>query len=228
MQELNILEDKLGYTFKNKNLLKIALTHTSYAYENKVQSYERLEYLGDSILEFVSSQYLFENYKKLSEGEMTKVRASAVCEKNLYKVAIKLGFSDFLFLGKSEKSVHANKVKMAILADVVEAVIAAIYLDSNDIELVRNFIIENIKNDIEYASNHVGVEDYKTVLQEKLQVNGDVKISYVIIAEDGPDHCKTFTARVDCDGKELATGVGKSKKQAEMAAAKSAIDSMSG
>lgn len=228
MQELNILEDKLGYTFKNKNLLKIALTHTSYAYENKVQSYERLEYLGDSILEFVSSQYLFENYKKLSEGEMTKVRASAVCEKNLYKVAIKLGFSDFLFLGKSEKSVHANKVKMAILADVVEAVIAAIYLDSNDIELVRNFIIENIKNDIEYASNHVGVEDYKTVLQEKLQVNGDVKISYVIIAEDGPDHCKTFTARVDCDGKELATGVGKSKKQAEMAAAKSAIDSMRG
>ena len=228
MQELNILEEKLGYTFKNKNLLKIALTHTSYAYENKVQSYERLEYLGDSILEFVSSQYLFENYKKLSEGEMTKVRASAVCEKNLYKVAIKLGFSDFLFLGKSEKSVHANKVKMAILADVVEAVIAAIYLDSNDIELVRNFIIENIKNDIEYASNHVGVEDYKTVLQEKLQVNGDVKISYVIIAEDGPDHCKTFTARVDCDGKELATGVGKSKKQAEMAAAKSAIDSMRG
>ncbi len=228
MQELKILEDKLGYTFKNKNLLKIALTHTSYAYENKVQSYERLEYLGDSILEFVSSQYLFENYKKLSEGEMTKVRASAVCEKNLYKVAIKLGFSDFLFLGKSEKSVHANKVKMAILADVVEAVIAAIYLDSNDIELVRNFIIENIKNDIEYASNHVGVEDYKTVLQEKLQVNGDVKISYVIIAEDGPDHCKTFTARVDCDGKELATGVGKSKKQAEMAAAKSAIDSMRG
>ena len=228
MQELNILEDKLGYTFKNKNLLKIALTHTSYAYENKVQSYERLEYLGDSILEFVSSQYLFENYKKLSEGEMTKVRASAVCEKNLYKVAIKLGFSDFLFLGKSEKSVHANKVKMAILADVVEAVIAAIYLDSNDIELVRNFIIENIKNVIEYASNHVGVEDYKTVLQEKLQVNGDVKISYVIIAEDGPDHCKTFTARVDCDGKELATGVGKSKKQAEMAAAKSAIDSMRG
>ena len=213
MQELNILEDKLGYTFKNKNLLKIALTHTSYAYENKVQSYERLEYLGDSILEFVSSQYLFENYKKLSEGEMTKVRASAVCEKNLYKVAIKLGFSDFLFLGKSEKSVHANKVKMAILADVVEAVIAAIYLDSNDIE---------------YASNHVGVEDYKTVLQEKLQVNGDVKISYVIIAEDGPDHCKTFTARVDCDGKELASGVGKSKKQAEMAAAKSAIDSMRG
>ena len=228
MQELKILEDRLGYTFKNKNLLKIALTHTSYAYENKVQSYERLEYLGDSILEFISSQYLFDNYKKLSEGEMTKVRASAVCEKNLYKVAIKLGFSDFLFLGKSEKSVHANKVKMAILADVVEAVIAAIYLDSNDIELVRKFIVENIKQDIEYASNHVGVEDYKTVLQEKLQANGDVKISYVIIAEDGPDHCKTFTARVDCNGKELAIGVGKSKKQAEMAAAKSAIDSMRG
>lgn len=226
MKDLGMLEEKLGYCFNNKELLKTALTHTSYAYENKVQSYERLEYLGDSILEFISSQYLYENYKKLSEGEMTKVRASAVCEKNLYKVAMKLGFSDFLFLGKSEKSAHANRIKMAILADVVEAVIAAIYLDSNDIELVRRFIIENIKSEIEFSSNHVGVEDYKTVLQEKLQVNGDVKIEYVIIAEAGPDHCKTFTARVDCNGKELATGTGKSKKQAEMAAAKTAINNM--
>ena len=102
MKELSEFEDKIGYVFKDKNLLKTAFTHTSYAYEHKVESYERLEFLGDSILEFISSNYLFENYKELSEGEMTKVRAAAVCEKNLYKIAIKHGFSDFLFLGKSE------------------------------------------------------------------------------------------------------------------------------
>ncbi len=226
--DLQILESKIGYVFKNKELLKTALTHTSYAYENKVQSYERLEYLGDSILEFISSQHLFENYTNLTEGEMTKVRASAVCEKSLYKIALEHSFSDFLFLGKSEKSSSANKVKRAILADVVEAVIAAIYLDSKDIELVRKFIIENIKDEIEYASHHVGIEDYKTVLQEKLQVHGDVEIKYVIINEEGPDHCKTFTARVECNGKHLAIGSGKSKKQAEMAAAKSAIESIEG
>ena len=221
MQELNILEDKLGYTFKNKNLLKIALTHTSYAYENKVQSYERLEYLGDSILEFISSKYLFENFKKLSEGEMTKVRASAVCEKNLYKVAIKLGFSDFLFLGKSERT--SKGAKKAILADSVEAVIAAIYLDSN-LENAEKFIIENLEEFIEYASKNVGIKDYKTVLQEKLQVNGEVSIKYEIIKEEGPDHDKTFYASVSCNGEILETGSGHSKKLAEMDAARKALE----
>lgn len=228
MKELSELEEKIGYAFKNKQLLITALTHTSYAYEHKVESYERLEYLGDSILEFISSQYLFQYYRELSEGEMTKVRATAVCEKNLYKIAVKHGFSDFLYLGKSEKSASANAVKRAIQADVVEAIIAAMFLDSNDIELVRKFVIDNIKDDIEYASKHVGVEDYKTVLQEKLQVHGDVEIKYVIINEEGPDHCKTFTARVDFNGKPLAVASGKSKKLAEMAAAKIAIESLNG
>ena len=226
MKELSEFEDKIGYVFKDKNLLVRALTHTSYAYEHKVESYERLEFLGDSILEFISSNYLFENYKELSEGEMTKVRAAAVCEKNLYKIAIKHGFSDFLFLGKSEKSASANTIKRAIQADVVEAVIAAMFLDSNDIELVKKFVIDNIKDDIEYSSKHVGFEDYKTILQEKLQINGVAEIKYVIINEEGPDHCKTFTARVECNGKPLATGSGKSKKIAEMAAAKVAIESL--
>ena len=214
-------EENIGYTFKNKLLLKKALTHTSYAYENKVESNERLEYLGDSILEFISSKYLFENYKNLSEGEMTKVRAYAVCEDNLYKLAIKNNFSDFLFLGKSEKASKSDK--KAILADSVEAVIAAIYLDSN-IEMAEKFILENIAGSIEYASKNVGLKDYKTVLQEKLQENGEVVIKYTIIKEEGPDHDKMFTAEVECDGNKLAIGTGRSKKAAEMDAARKALE----
>ncbi len=222
---LKKFEQNIGYEFKNLNLLKTALTHTSYAYENKTKSYERLEYLGDSILEFISSKYLFENFQELSEGEMTKVRAYAVCENSLYEIAVKHNFSDFLYLGKSEKSTKTDK--KAILADCVEAVIAAIYLDSNDIKIVQNFILENIKDAVEYASKNVGVKDYKTVLQEKLQENGEVNIRYNIINESGPDHNKTFTAEVECDGKKLASGTGRSKKGAEMEAARKAIELLS-
>lgn len=223
--QLDIFEQNIGYEFKNRDLLKTALTHTSYAYEHKVKSNERLEYLGDSILEFISSKFLFENYSNLSEGEMTKVRAYAVCENSLYEIAVKHNFSDFLYLGKSEKSTKTDK--KAILADCVEAVIAAIYLDSNDIKIVQNFILENIKDAVEYASKNVGVKDYKTVLQEKLQENGEVNIRYNIINESGPDHNKTFTAEVECDGKKLASGTGRSKKGAEMEAARKAIELLS-
>ena len=222
INNFEMFEKNIGYNFKNKTLLEKALTHTSYAYENKVESYERLEYLGDSILEFISSKYLFENYKNLSEGEMTKVRAYAVCEDSLYKIALKHNFSDFLYLGKSEKATNTNK--KAILADSVEAVIAAMYLDSQDINVVQEFILENIKEQVEYASKNVGVKDYKTVLQEKLQIHGEVLIKYNIINETGPDHDKTFTAEVECDGKKLASGTGRSKKAAEMEAARKAIE----
>ena len=190
----------------------------------KIDSYERLEYLGDSILEFISSKYLFENFQNLSEGEMTKVRAYAVCEDSLYKIAIKHNFSDFLYLGKSEKATHTNK--KAILADSVEAVIAAMYLDSGDINIVQEFILENIKEQVEFASKNVGLKDYKTVLQEMLQIHGEVQIKYNIINETGPDHEKTFTAEVECDGKKLASGIGRSKKAAEMEAARKAIENL--
>ncbi len=219
--DLEVFEKNIGYSFNNKELLKTALTHTSYAYENKVKSYERLEYLGDSILEFISSKYLFENFEKLTEGEMTKVRAYAVCEDSLYKIAIKHNFSDFLYLGRSEKM--SNTDKKAILADSVEAVIAAMYLDSQSINVVQDFVMENIKPQVEFASHHIGVKDYKTVLQEKLQEHGEVQIKYNIINEEGPDHNKTFTAEVECDGKKLAVGIGRSKKMAEMEAARKAI-----
>lgn len=220
-KNLEEFEMKIGYTFKNKALLENALTHTSYAYEHGINSNEKLEFLGDSILEFISSSYLYKYYNELTEGEMTKVRATAVCEDSLYKIAEKLGFSDFLFLGKSEIS-STNK-KKAIIADSVEAVIAAIYLDS-DIETVKKFIIDNIKDIIEFSSHNVGVKDYKTVLQEVLQAKGDVSIKYNIIKEEGPDHDKNFTAEVECDGRKLAWGQGRSKKLAEMEAARKALE----
>ncbi len=222
--ELEGIEKNIGYTFKNKELLKTALTHTSYAYENNKESNEKLEFLGDSILEFVSSKYLYANYKKLKEGEMTKVRATVVCEESLYKIAKMHNFGDFLYLGKSEKKT-GGKNRPAILADSVEAVIAAIYLDGG-LEEADKFIIQNLEKPIEQATKHVGDKDYKTVLQEKLQEHGEVKIEYEIIGENGPDHNKHFEAQVKCDGKILAKGEGKSKKEAQMYAAKRALDNL--
>ncbi len=218
------IEQSIGYTFQKKNLLKQALTHTSYAYENKLESNEKLEFLGDSILEFISSKYLYKNYPKLKEGEMTKVRATVVCEKSLYKIAKKHNFSEFLYLGKSEKKMGGQE-RPAILADSVEAIIAAIFLDGG-IEETEKFIIENLKEEIEMATKHVGDRDYKTVLQEKLQEQGEVKIEYEIIKEQGPDHNKQFEAQVSFNGKILAKGEGKSKKEAHMSAAKKALENL--
>lgn len=219
---LEKIEKNIAYTFNNKELLKKALTHTSYAYENKIESNEKLEFLGDSILEFISSKYIYETYKNLKEGEMTKVRASVVCEKSLYKIAQKHDFSDFLYLGKSER-LSGGKNRPAILADSVEAVIAAMYLDGG-LEKVEKFIINNLQEAIEFETKHVGNKDYKTVLQEKLQIHGDVKIEYEIVKATGPDHDKKFEAQVKKNGQILAKGEGKSKKEAEMQAAKKALE----
>jgi ribonuclease-3 len=219
--ELQSFENNIGYSFKDKELLKNALTHTSYANEKNIASNEKLEFLGDAILEFITSKYLYKNYRHLKEGEMTKVRASVVCEDSLFNVAISHDFSDFLYLGKSEILNGGNK-RPAILADSVEAVIAAMFLDGG-LEPVQKFIIDNLKDAIETASKSVGLKDYKTVLQEKLQANGEVHIEYQIIGEKGPDHDKHFTAEVRCNGKVLAVGEGHSKKSAEMEAARVAM-----
>ncbi len=202
--ELKEFEQTIGYSFKNIELLKNALRHTSYANEHGVNSNEKLEFLGDAILEFVTSDYIYKNYFKLKEGEMTKVRASVVCEESLFKVASMLNFSDFLYLGRSELA-NNGKTRPAILADSVEAVIAAMYLDGG-IEPVTKFIINNLKEGIELASKSVGMKDHKTVLQEKLQVHGEVHIEYEIISESGPDHNKSFEAQVKLNGKVLAKG----------------------
>ena len=215
------IEKSINYKFKNEELLKTALTHTSYANENNVESYEKLEFFGDSILEFISSKYLYNTYENLSEGELTKVRAQVVCEDSLKEVAKKHKFYDYILVGKSEKANGGNR-KDAIMADCVEAVIAAIYFDGG-LNEAEKFIVENLKEATQYATMHIGMKDYKTVLQEKLQKHGDVHIEYLIINEEGPDHDKTFTAEVKCNGAVLAVGKGKSKKSAETQAAKTAL-----
>lgn len=155
---------------------------------------------------------------------MTKVRATVVCEKSLHKVAKLHNFSDFLYLGKSERKTGGQN-RPAILADSVEAVIAGIYIDGGIAE-AEKFIVENLKDEIEIATQHVGDRDYKTVLQEKLQEHGDVKIEYEITKEEGPDHNKKFESQVSCEGKILAKGKGKSKKEAQMNAAKKALENL--
>ena len=218
------LEKNIEYTFKNKELLKRALTHTSYAYEKHIESNEKLEFLGDSILEYISSKYIYTNYNNLKEGEMTKVRAEVVCEDSLYNVAKAHNFSDFILIGKSEANT-GGKFKPAILADSIEATIAAIYFDGG-LEEAEKFIINNLKDAIKKSTKHVGMKDFKTVLQEKLQENGEVNIKYTVIDEIGPDHDKTFVVKVELNGKKLAEGKGKTKKHAEMNAAEKALQGL--
>lgn len=214
-------EEVIGYEFKNKKFMEIALTHSSYAHENGISEYnEKIEFLGDAVLELISSEYIYSNHSNLSEGEMTKARAFAVCEEALAEVANRYGFSDFLRVGRCENKVE-GRYRNSILADSVEAVIGAIYLDSG-IDSARTFIIADIERKLkEYVE--VGNKDYKTQLQELLQVNGDVLIEYKIVKEEGPEHAKKFTAEVFCNGKLLGTGTGKNKKESEMDAAKLAI-----
>ncbi len=215
------IEENIGYTFNNKELLENALTHTSYANEHNVKSNEKLEFLGDSILEFVSSEYFYTHFPELNEGELTKTRATVVCEASLYEVAKQHNISEYIKVGHSEMLSEGNK-KPAILADSIEALIAAIYFDGG-LEPAKKFIIDNLKDAMELASKNVGVKDYKTVLQEKLQEHGEINIEYKIVGEDGPDHNKIFTAEVWARGELLATGKGKSKKAAEMDAARIAL-----
>ena len=215
------LEERIGYNFNNKDLLHVALSHTSYANETKnAQSNERIEYLGDAVLELISSEYIYKTYPNLPEGEMTKTRAYAVCENSLAKVANKYDFSEYLLVGKCEGMVN-GKYRNSILADAVEAVIGAIFLDAG-IEKAKDFILPNIIPQIEdYIKN--GNKDYKTQLQEKLQVHGDVKIEYRLVEEKGPDHEKIFVVEVYCNDKLLGKGEGRSKKEAEMRAAQIAL-----
>lgn len=216
------LEQKLGYKFNNIKLLELAMSHTSYANESKgKESNERIEFLGDAVLELIASEYIYKTYPKLPEGEMTKTRAYAVCEDSLAIVANKYSFSDFLQVGKCE-SMNEGKYRSSILADAVEATIGAIFLDGG-FENAKNFILPNIILQIEDYIKH-GNKDYKTQLQEKLQVNGEVKIEYKLVGEKGPDHAKIFDVEVYCDEVLLGAGEGKSKKDAEMNAAKVALE----
>lgn len=215
------LEERINYKFKDKTLLDTALTHSSYAHENNVEYYnERIEYLGDAVLELIASEYIYKNYPDLAEGEMTKARAYSVCEESLAEFANSYSFSDFLKVGKCETR-NEGKYRPSILADAVEAIIGALFLDGG-LDESKKFILNHIASQVEICVKD-GNKDYKTQLQEKLQVNGDVKIEYKICGTKGPEHNKIFIAEVYCNGKFMGRGEGKNKKEAEMAAAREAL-----
>lgn len=213
---LEVLEGRIGYHFKDKYLLECALTHTSFANEQKIhryKDYERLEFLGDAVLEMVSSAFLYNEYPGKREGELTKIRASLVCEPSLADCARHLGLPGLLRLGRGEEA-SGGREKESILCDVVEAVIGAMYLDSGNIEPPRRFIMKYILSD----RNRTFFYDSKSMLQEWAQGFGGT-LRYELLGESGPEHCKTYKTGVFLGDKLLGTGEGRSKKAAEQQAA---------
>ena len=217
---LKEFEKNIVYSFKNEKLLKQALTHSSYANEKHMKKFsdnERLEFLGDAVLEVVSSEFLFKNYPKKTEGELTKLRASIVCEPTLAACTEQMYLGDFLYLGKGEDLTGGRKRK-SILSDAMEAVIGAIYLDGG-FASAKEFILKYILTDIEDKQLFY---DSKTILQEVVQGEHG-QLSYVVLKESGPDHDKCFTIAVCIGEKQISVGVGHTKKAAEQEAAYKAL-----
>ena len=219
--EIGRLEETIGYTFRNKELIYQALSHSSYANERKHPggSNERLEFLGDSVLSIVVSDYLYKNLN-VAEGELTKLRASLVCEKSLHIFARQIHLGDYLMLGKGEENTGGRE-RPSILADAFEAVIAAIYLDGG-LEAAAKHILHFMPEDIKVTQKPV-FSDFKTVLQEIVQKNPEEKVEYVLIGEEGPDHNKRFVVEVRLNSQVIGKGKGRSKKEAEQLAAKEAL-----
>lgn len=222
---INELENKIGYVFKNKKFIKMALTHSSFANESngKYSSYERLEFLGDSVLGIVTSDYIFRNFPNLPEGELTKLRAMLVCEKQLYEFSKSLNLRNYIKLSRGERHCMGQD-RPSILADVFESICAAIYLDSGMNE-ARNFILKFIISALDNPKIQDS-QDYKTDLQEIVQKNPGEKIEYVLVKEEGPDHDKTFTIEAKINNNTVGIGKGKSKKEAEQKAAKDTLGLM--
>ena len=222
MEQLAELQQKIGYQFRNPALLQQALTHSSYANEGKKhgKNNERLEFLGDSVLSVIVAKHLFLTYKNIPEGELTKLRASLVCEKALDVFAARLSLGDYLKLGRGEE-MTGGRQRPSILADAFEAVIAALYLDGG-YEVAQKSVLSFIPKDLDI--HQVGqLADYKTALQEIIQQNREEKVEYQMEAERGPDHAKVFTAVVLLNSNIIGRGEGSSKKQAEQNAAREAL-----
>lgn len=220
-----LLEKKIGYKFIDKSLIKTALTHSSYAYEQKshkiiCECNERLEFLGDSVLSLVVSDYLFEKFSKKAEGELTKIRASLVCTRSLSTFANKIELGNYLFLGKGEEATGRTNVK--ILENAFEALLASIYLDSKGKEAVARFLIPIVEEELGAMGTDIS-HDYKTALQQFIQAIGNDRIQYVCINEIGPDHDKTFEVEVKINSNVVGNGRGKTKREAEQMAAKEAL-----
>lgn len=215
------LEQIIGYNFKNKDLLKQALIHSSYANEKKLGRLgcnERLEFLGDAVLELVSSDFLYKRFPNIPEGELTKKRASLVCEPALAYCARAFSLPQFLLLGRGE-DMTGGRNRDSIVSDATEALLGAIYLDGG-FEPARDFVLKFILNDID---NKQLFYDSKSILQEMVQENKEHTIEYVLINEMGPDHDKQFTVALKINGKTTSQGTGHTKKAAEQAAAYEAI-----
>ena len=219
------LEAGLGYTFQDQELLKNALTHSSYANENRAQGIadnERLEFLGDSILGFVVAEYLYRNFPGKPEGELTRMRADLVCETNLARQAKTIRLGEFLLLGHGEEQ-SGGRERASIVSDAVESVIAAAYMDGG-FSAAKEIIDRLILCDVPAGKPHNF--DYKTALQELVQRKKDQVLRYELIGESGPDHDKKFDVEVLLNGKPCGKGTGSSKKRAEQAAAAAAIDAL--
>ena len=218
---LEQLEEKIGYCYKNKALLQQALTHSSFANEqkiNKTKDYERLEFLGDAVLELVSSEFLFKNNPDMSEGKLTRLRASMVCEPALAFCARDLELHEYIRLGKGEE-MTGGRHRDSIISDAMEAVIGSLYLDGG-FETAHDFIHRFVLSDLE---NKILFYDAKTVLQEMIQETPQGTLNYQLLKEEGPDHDKSFYVEAYINGKAVSQGVGRTKKAAEQQAAYEAI-----
>ena len=216
-RDLKLLEEKIGYHFQDFSLLKKAMMHSSYVNEKHLPKYEcneRLEFLGDAVLEVISSEFLFYEHETMPEGELTKTRASMVCEQSLAYCARDIHLGDYLLLGKGEEATGGIK-RESVTSDALEALIGAIYIDggfANAKEFVHRFVLNDLENKKLFF-------DSKTILQEIVQANFDAAISYDLIAEEGPDHDKSFTVSVHIGPEEYGNGKGRTKKAAEQEAA---------
>lgn len=223
---LEELQDKIGYRFQNTDLLKQALTHSSFANEqkiNKLKDYERLEFLGDAVLELVSSEFLFREKPQMPEGQLTKLRASMVCEPALAYCAKDIDLGSYILLGRGEEYT-GGRYRSSITSDVMEAIIGAIFLDGG-IENAKKHIYRFILSDLE---NKILFLDSKTILQEEIQKKKDAQLRYELIGESGPDHNKQFTVDAYLNDVLIGSGTGRTKKAAEQQAAYEALLKMKG
>ena len=222
-----VFEEMIGYRYNNIELLITALTHSSYANECKpkgetVEFNERLEFLGDSVLSIIVSDYLYKHYPDTPEGDLTRIRASAVCEKTLGKLALDMELGKFMRLGHGEELSNGRE-RVSILADAFEALLASIYLDSGSREAVEKFLMPRVIPEIKQFVENGKNKDYKTLLQQIVQQERGEILEYVLVGEEGPDHAKIFTVEARLNSNVIGHGKGKSKREAEQMAAKEAL-----
>lgn len=224
---MQTLEERLGYRFHDRELLRAAMYHSSYANEHRgagISSNERLEFLGDAVLQLVSAEYLFREHPDAPEGDLTRIRSALVREESLYEVAQRLGLGEYLRLGRGEES-GGGRTRPSILADAMESVFAAVYLDGG-LEAARSLIHRVLLEREREESVERRRMDCKTMLQELVQRKPNRTLTYELVGSSGPDHAKVFTCRVLLDGREVGRGDGHTKKEAEQAAAMAAVTAL--